>query len=295
MSLYVDNIDYTQAVRTIREIILDTNPVQCFRVSGQGFLFSKDDDELVIGTDAYDFSIVGKLYDLTAKLRDKEAVISIMPDFVASEYCYNIKNFNWPDPIEDKMVMRNNYFSVEAIEKVMVEFFAYYTPYDAIPKFAQKIYNGLEYFNRRKLIMWVAYYLIDLKRMQYAAAAEMMRLSDPEGTICGIGGEFKNTDESITTKVGDVFSVTETTKEDGKGLEGFTSFWGDKYGYFTKLQLWIRDRFEKQFKDFSLRDDAMITQSFTLEKGWEGYAWIDTINLSKGSQDILQPDNRRVK
>ena len=42
MSWIVDNVNYDQAIRTIREIVLDTNPVQCFKVSGQDFLFKKD-------------------------------------------------------------------------------------------------------------------------------------------------------------------------------------------------------------------------------------------------------------
>ena len=41
MSWIVDNVNYDQAIRTIREIVLDTNPVQCFKVSGQDFYLKR--------------------------------------------------------------------------------------------------------------------------------------------------------------------------------------------------------------------------------------------------------------
>lgn len=295
MSLIVDNITYDQAIRTIREIVLDTNPVQCFRVSGQDFLFRKDSSGFGINTDTYTFGQVEKYYDLMDKLRENEVTVSILPDFVSTEYSYGTLNFNYPSITEEKTILRKNYFSDEVIEKVMEEFFNYYCSYDGIPKTVHSIFDSLSYFNRRRLIFWVSYYLVDRKRMNYASAGEMIRLNGSVGgDSCSSDGELKNTDTTITTKVGDVFSVTERISDDGSGLDGFTSFWGDKYSYFTKLQLWIRDRFEKQFKDFSLRDNAMISQTFILEKGWEPSAWVDTINFSRDTYDILQSDDRAL-
>ena len=294
MSLIVNNISYNQALRTIRELILDTNPVQCFKVSGQDFLFSKNSTGVVLDDLTFNFGEVEKFYDLMEELREKEVNITILPDFVATEYCDDLLSFEHTSILEPKNLLRKNYFSTSIIERVMEDFFAYYCPYDGMPKSIMSIYESLDYFHRRKFIFWVAYYLVDRKRMNYASAGEMIRLNniDDEDKICGTEGELKNIDTAVTTRVGDVFSVTEKTADDGKGLEGFTSYWGDKYSYFTKLQLWIRDRFEKQFKDFSLRDDAMISQTFTMDKDWQTSAWIDTINFTNSTSDILQPDNR---
>lgn len=294
MSWIVDNVNYDQAIRTIREIVLDTNPVQCFKVSGQDFLFKKDSGGFGISSDTYNFGQVEKYYDLMDKLREKEVSVTILPDFVSTEYSYLTLNFNYTTLTDEKTILRKNYFSDEVIEKVMEEFFGYYCYYDGVPKSVRSIFDGLSYFNRRKLIFWVAYYLIDRKRLNYASAGEMIRLTGSNGDSCGSDGELKNTDTTITTKIGEVFSVTERISDDGSGLSGFTSFWGDKYSYFTKLQLWIRDRFEKQFKDFSLRDDAMVSQTFILEKGWEPSAWVDTINFSRNTIDILQSDDRAL-
>lgn len=293
MSLLVSDISYEQAIRAIREIILDTNPVQCFKVSGQDFLFSKDSTMVALDTQNFQFNEVVKYYDLMDKLMDKEVSIEILPDYIATEWTENTVNFNYPSIQTSKTISRKNYFSTDMIERVMEEFYAYYEPYDGIPKTVSTIFNYLDYFTRKKLIMWVAYYLVDRKRMFYASAGEMIRLQNSTngtGDGCSSEGEIKNTETTITTRVGEVFSVTERTTEDGKGLAGFTSFWGDKYSYFTKLQLWIRDRFEKQFKDFSLRDDAMISSTFTMEKSWEPFAWVNTIQFSRDTYDILHPN-----
>jgi len=293
MSLIVDNLSYNQALRSIREIILDTNPVQCFKVSGQDFLFKKDATEVALDSDTYTFTEVEKYYDLMDKLRSKEVNVEILPDFVATEFVRDTVNFNYPSITDEKTISRERYFSTYTIEKVIEEFYAYYCPYYGVPKTVARIFEDLDYFDRRKLVFWVAYYLVDKKRMNYAASSEAIRLqNEADGEICGTDGQLKNTETSITTRVGEVFSVTEKDKDDGKATEGFTSFWGDKYSYYTKLQLWIRDRFERQFKDFSLRDDAMISQSFTIEKGWENMAWINTMDFSKSTTDIMNPDYR---
>lgn len=292
MSLIVDNLSYNQALRSIREIILDTNPVQCFNVSGQDFLFKKGTTEVALDSDTYTFSEVEKFYDLMNRLRDKDVTIEVLPDFVSTEYTKEAVNFNYPSILEAKTISRGRYFSDYTIEKVIEDFYAYYCPYFGVPRSVQDIFSDLDYFDRRKLVFWVAYYLVDKKRMNYATSSEIIRLqTDANGEICGTDGELKNTSTSITTRVGEVFSVTE--KEDnGSEFDGFTSFWGDKYSYYTKLQLWIRDRFEKQFKDFSLRDDAMISQSFTLEKGWENMAWVNTMDFSRVTTDIMNTDYR---
>lgn len=292
--LLVDSITFDQAIRSIREVVLDTNPVQCFKVGGQDLPFVKDSNGIALNGNNFTFIEVEKFYDLMDKLSSVELNIEILPDFAPNEFCVDIVNFNYPALTETKTISRKNYFSQNTIEKVMEEFFYHYCPYDGIPKFVSTIFNSLHYMEKRKLILWVSYYLIDRKRMQYASAGELIRINslNGSGTSCGSDGELKNTDVTTTTRVGEVFSVTERTTEDGKGLEGFTSLWGDKYSYFTKLQLWIRERFEKQFKDFSLRDNAMINQTFTIEKGWENSSWIDTINFSVYTRDLLLPDNR---
>ena len=293
MSLLVAEMDYNQAIRSIREIVLDTSPVQCFKVSGQDFLFKKESNSFTLSDSTFSTGEAEKFYDLMDKIRAKSVTIGILGDFVPTEYTSNIVDFNYPSLSEIKTVSRDRYFSLETIEGFIEEYFAYYLTFTDSPRTLEQIFNELDYFQRKKLVFWVSYYLIDKKRMNYASTGEMIRLNNPEDLddqVSGAGGQLKNIDETVTTKVGEVFTVTEKISEGGQGVKGFTSLWGDKYDYFTKLQLYIRDRFERQFRDYSLRDDAMITQEFGIEKGWEDSSWIDPNLFSNYTSSILNPD-----
>lgn len=297
MSLYVDNITFPEAIDSIREVSLDLSPVQCFTITtNQDFSFVKTEGGLLINSVPYTFSEVPKLYHLMNKLNEITGILATPgPEYVPTDYCKSLVNINASVTAGEEptsfVVSRKNFFSQEIIEEIMSEFFASFLPYDGVPKFVDNLFSYLSYFDRQRMILWVAYYLIDRRRMMMASASELMRLNGT-GDSCG---SFINTNKSVTTSVGDVFSVTESNSESGKGLDGFTSLWGDKYSYLTKLQLWIRDRLEKQFKDFSLRDNVMINQSFGIYKQWESSAWVDTLRLSSLSRDLLLPDNRTPK
>ena len=290
MSLLVANIDYTAAIIAIRELVLDVSPVPCLEVFEQDFLLSKTSEGLVISGVAYPYTELKKFYDLTKKLVDLGITdYTILPEFVSvEEVKYIVEPTSEELDATSFTLRREHYFSTNTIDSIIEEFFAYYNPYDGVPKTTFQLFNSLDYFGRKKMIFWVAYYLVDKKRMYYASSEQMIDLANSS-----VGTTFKNTKESLTTKVGEVFTATETIDEDGKGLGGFTSLWGDKYSYYTKLQLYIRDRFERQFKDFSLRDDAMICQTFTIEKNWEHSAWINTMNPSSATLEIMNPDFRQ--
>lgn len=277
--MLVQDISYSQAIRSIREIVLDVGLVQSFKVSGLDLIFAKTSQEVTIGSDAYNVGddAILKLYDLIGLLVEKKVVVTILPDYVATEYTSGLINFEIPNilvPEEGHIIQSKNYFTDEIIESVMIDFFARSMSYDGRERTTQEIYDTLGYFHKKKLLLWVAFYLIDRKRMQMASTSVLINQSNG-GLLCGVG-DFKNKDISVTTRIGDVYTETEKISESGDGLNGFTSLWGDRYGYLTKLQLYIRSRFEKMFNDYSLRDDAMISQSFTMEKTWENDAWLDT-------------------
>tara|TARA_Y100000034_G_scaffold29728_1_gene36150 strand:+ start:27894 stop:28871 length:978 start_codon:yes stop_codon:yes gene_type:complete len=323
MSRLVTDIKYQEAFRTIRELIQDVNPVQAFKVIGQGFSFVKNSQGFIINGNLYTFAQAPKFYDLSKILRSEGLDVRVMPSFVASEFTNTLDDVIYPsdytpptfdengdlltegampevpepeegaepvEPVDGELILtRENYFSTPVIEKLMEDFCFDYLDFLGIPRTLSTIFGGLEYYTKRKMIYWVAYYLIDRKRMNFASAQEMMRLNGDDE--CNSSGELINKNEEITTKIGDSFTVRESINEEGKGVEGFTSLWGDQYSYLTKLQLWIRHRFEKQFKDFSLRDDCLITQSFFLEKGWEPSAYFDTINYSIYTEDLMLPND----
>ena len=288
--MLVQDISYAQAIRSIREIVLDVGLVQAFKVSGQDLIFKKTLTEVTLGDTVKTIGEDGilKLYDLVALLVEKEVTVEILPDYVATEFVDGLINFDIAtisDPNTGNVIKAKNYFTDSIIETVMIEFFSRYICYDGVVKTTQTIFDTLNYFQKRKLILWTAFYLVDRKRMQMASTSVLISQSNG-GVSCG-GTDFKNMEVSTTTRVGDVYTEMEKTVEDGKGLAGFTSLWGDKYSYLTKLQLYIRGKYEQLFNDFSLRDDAMISQSFTMEKTWENDAWLDTHGFSNDTYGIF--------
>lgn len=299
--LLVDNMTYDQAIRSIRELVYDTNPVQTLSIGGQDFSFEKTDTSIAFADESYTFSELPKFYDLVGKFFEKKIGYILLPDYVATEYTSGLMNVQetFTKDGEYKTLYRKSYFSQEEIEGAMERAFPYFLAYWGVPRYTVDIYNDLDYWDRKRLVLLTAYFLLDKRRMQMAGTMELIRRTPALGggvDVCAMGdGDLKNTETSVTTRIGDVFTVTEKITEEGKGLEGFTSLWGDKYSYFSKLQLYLRDLYERQFGDFSLRDNVMRNSTFYLEKGWEPSAWVDTINFSQTTLDWILPDNRLPK
>ena len=294
MSLLIQSIEISNALRAIRELILDVSPVTLAKVKGQGFSFSKSSTDVVVDGVSYTFEELPKVYDLMELLREKlteDDDLLVEPDFVATEYTEGLQNFNHtfePQTAEYFTLKRKRYFSDRAILDMMIEYYMENFQFtDSRGVTVERIYSDLNYLDHRKLILWVAYYLIDRKRMLYASSQVLTSQQNGESE----GLSFKNTSRTITAKVGDAF--TETINEGaeggetGKGLEGFTALWGDQYSYLAKLQLWIRSRFEKQFADYSLRDNALVSSRLILEKSWSPDTYMDTTNFSRSTLDLI--------
>lgn len=289
--MLVKDITYVQALKSIREVVLDVGLVHSFKVSGQDLIFKKTDDVITIGDKDIDFKsdeAFKNLYSLFGLLVEKGVEVEILPDYVATEFISGLNNFDITieKTGEPKTIYSKNYFTTDTIELVVIDFFDRYVYFDGVERTTEQIFNTLSYIMKRKLILWVSFYLIDKRRMQMASTKFLINRAN--GDSCG--GELKNKNIDVTVRVGEVYTENERTEEDGNGLKGFTSLWGDKYNYFTKLQLYIRSRFEKMFNDYSLRDDAMITQSFTLEKHWQGDAWVDTLGWSDDTYGAIIED-----
>lgn len=292
MALVVGEIDYQTAIKTIRELVLDINPVSCLIVKDQGLVFSKVEETVTINADSFSITETPKFYSFVNKLRELGiSDYQTSNDYAPLEGTEGLEDFSFDsnegqnDVGGSVNLQRLNYFTITTIEQLMVEYFSYYLTFDGITRTTLEIFNCLEFQDRRKLIFWVAYYLVDKKRSYYAS------ISGENGTP-NTDDQYRDSKKNITTRIGDVYTVVENELDETKGEKGFTSFWGDKYSYYAKLQLYIRDRFERQFRDFSLREDAMVTTQFAVDKVWTNEAWYDTLDLSQSTYSILDLDYR---
>ena len=143
--------------------------------------------------------------------------------------------------------------------------------------------NDFDYYHSKKICYWVAYWLVDIRRSALALyTATTGGTTSASSSSVGI-----DTMKDVTVRVGDVFTITERQQPQADGQKGFTTLWGDKDSYWTRLQLYLRMQFEKLFNDFSLRDDVLRSSNFTIDKNWSPFAHVDTFDFSASTRDIF--------
>ncbi len=298
-----------EVIRSAREVSLDLNPVGCFSITGQGFFLRNTSTSLVLTlnvtatpepTEEVPFPVEGAveveypyatfptfsdlLYALQLDAEQYDFVIALDADYCGSEPTSSIVPFSQRDLSAGYTVKRRYYFSDETIDFMFMDFFIKklghnfgYTRSQSVEYWVQ---YSMAYSEVQHLILWASYWLLDRRRMNISSTSFLRGEST---------GEVKSTNKSVTMRVGDTFTMTETDAP-GAGEGDFTSFWGDQNGYLTKLQLYIRGRLEKMFQDYSLRDNIIISTTFELEKHWERSSHFNSYNygLSALSTGVLQ-------
>jgi hypothetical protein len=294
MARQIDKPTYQETITCIREIILDLQKVFCFDIEidggGADFTFVKDSSSVTVMGTTELLTEVPKFYNLLELISDTSGIkATVRKDYVATEFTSSLVDVDHTAETEKQTISRSRYFSDQQIERKMEDYYAQYLPYTDQIRLSSEIFTDLDYFGIRKMCYWVAYYLLDEKRKNYAAVDVTLTTAANNGDYCEDESQLKQRDDRVTMMIGDSFEVTEQTKETGKDLEGFTALWADNYSYLTKLQLWIRQQYERLFQDYSLRDNVMVSQSTTLEKHWRPFVYVDTKYLSSFTQDFFLP------
>jgi hypothetical protein len=290
-----------EVITAIRELILDVNPVSCFSLQKQGLSFNSSNTQVDLTgstTATALYSTYVKQYQLLNWLRDKGITIKLSVDYNAVELSNIITPVVTPTSLDTELLLqRPYYFSDQFIYSQMLKFFQRYYDYRFSPymdvmvyykssmELSEMVYN-LDLFEIQKVIFWTAYWLIEEKRKN-AASIDYLKSKNGESVVCS--ESFKNYNTQTTVMIGSTYREVESPEGDGKGTEDFTSLWGDKYGYLTKLQLFIRNQFEKIFNDYSLRDGAMVSTTVPFERQYLSSMYADTHSLSRLSREVLLP------
>lgn len=286
------NIDHALVKKTIRETCNDTNPVLCFTALKQGFSLEVKSDRVVLtGNEATEllFTDFPSIYELINKLDDLGVTISKPMDYVATEVSTYLKELaNTSIDAAAVSVKRKSYFSDETIDKILINYFTVYYPTEVdeneMPVVSEILTTSIDYSVFVHMVLWCSYMLLEEKRKNYATNRVLNEGLDTEDD-----SGMRNYLQTINSKTGDSFSVTENEVV-GKDEDGFTALWGDKYSFYAKLQLFIRTKFEKLFKDYSLRDNVAVSINVPLDTHWSPFAYVNTKGLSSVSKDILSPN-----
>jgi hypothetical protein len=132
----------------------------------------------------------------------------------------------------------------------------------------------------RHLVIWTAYHLVGDRRL-YELAATQMIMSTANGnqnqgsTFMPSSDSFSSTNpgENVTMNVADIFSINEDAVSNlgvqggGQIPKGMLAPWElgsdnilmDYYSFWYRLQLYIREQYERLFADMSLRQQTVMT------------------------------------
>ena len=106
------------------------------------------------------------------------------------------------------------------------------------------------------------------------------------------GSEISSVPTQTTVQIGSVFSITENEK-DGYFIEDFNrkgsdNIWGDRYSFWYRLMLYLRDLLENTFGDYSLRKDNVIPGYISLQRELDFREYFDSYPF------VLSPLSRGI-
>lgn len=286
MALYVKQLKFAEIIPVIRELALDFTPVSSFKVAGQGLSFVKTNTEITFGGQTYPISSFPKIYQLITAIQGVTGyTVVLSPDYYDLADTTTLINCNISDlTTEGTTINRSNYFPQSLIERYMEDFCRVYG-YDVEDRFIDDVINNdFDYLDSKKICFWVAYWLLDVRRSSVALYGAMYSETSTGASSATVGVD---TMRDVTVRVGEVFTITDRQQPASDAQKGFSALWGDKDTYWTRLQLYLRQQYEKLFNDFSLRDDVMRSSNFILEKNWSPFAHVDTFNLSANTRSLF--------
>lgn len=146
--------------------------------------------------------------------------------------------------------------------------------------------------SEKHMALWVSYHICEKRRLYESAAASIGQSytdgSDYVGSNLSDGTGF-----TTTTQIGSVFSITEDPAK-GDFYEDFNrvgsdNVLGDRYSFWYRLQVWIREQLEEIFGDYSLRKDNVIPGYISLTRELDFRSYYDSypFTLSPLSRGIL--------
>ena len=231
------------------------------------------------------------LETLVRKLIEAEIVVAYTPYFIGSESVDSLIKVTDKDlSLDNCSVFRKYFFS----DKEIVEMIRYY--YSRVLRIelddvTDDIIGKLKRPSERHLVLWVSYHLVDRRRL-YENAANAIGQTFTDGSDY-VGSGTDGVGSSTTVQIGSVFSITEDPTR-GFFYEDFNrvgsdNVWGDRYSFWFKLMVYLRNLLEQQFGDYSLRPNMVIPGNIELQRELDFRSYYDSypFTISPLSRGIL--------
>lgn len=238
---------------------------------------------------ALSFNEYKSMEDLMNKLIEEGIVVAYTPYFRGTEPSTALIPTK-KELSEDFTAFRKYFFSDEEI-KAMIEWYYYRVLDIKNVDLTEDTISKLIRPSERHMTLWVSYFLVEKRRL-YENAAAVIGQSFTDGSDY-VGSVGNTAGDTTTVNIGSVFTVTEDPStgyftENFNGI-GSDNTWGDRYSFWYKLQLYIRDLLETQFGDYSLRKDTVMQGHVQLDRELDFRSYYDSFpfTLSPLSRGIL--------
>lgn len=230
------------------------------------------------------------LEDIMNALIEANVVVAYTPYFRGIEPSTALIQVKDKELTEDFTAFRRYFFSDEEI-KEMIRWYYWVVLDIKDVELTDEIVGKLVRPSEKHLAIWVSYYLVDKRRL-YENAANAIGQTFTDGS--DYTGSSDTTAGTVTTvQIGSVFNITEDPNT-GYFYEDFNrvgsdNVWGDRYSFWYRLMLYLRDLLETQFGDYSLRKDNVIPGYISLQRELDFRSYYDSypFTLSPLSRGIL--------
>ena len=237
------------------------------------------------------FSDYNTLESLMNALIDADIVVAYTPYFRGEEPSSSLIKVTDRKLDEDFTAFRRYFFSDNEIKKTIQWYYSVVLGIHDV-ELTDEIIGKLVRPSERHMAIWVAYQLTDKRRL-YENAANAIGQSFTDGS--DYTGSTEDNIGGITTSVqiGSVFSISEDPSRgyfyEDYNRVGSDNTWGDRYSFWYKLMLYLRDLLETQFGDYSMRKDNVIPGYISLTRDLDFRSYYDSypFTLSPLSRGIV--------
>ena len=298
------NVTLNEIMTAVRELTFDRFIVPAFAVKAKaGYTISviptkgneigRIEIKSVESTEqdiVYLFSEYHTLEEIMNALIEDEIVVAYTPYFIGTESVDSLIKVTNRSLDEDFTAFRRYFFSNSEISD-MIRY--YYLRVLDIPNvdLTDDIVGRLQRPSEQHLAIWVSYYMVNRRRL-YEAASSSVGQTYSDGSDY-VGSTIDGMGNTTTVQIGSVFSITEDPSK-GYLYEDFNrvgsdNIWGDRYSFWYKLMLYLRELLENQFGDFSLRKDNVIPGYISLTRELDFRSYYDSypFTMSPLSRGIL--------
>lgn len=230
------------------------------------------------------------LEDIMNALIEANVVVAYTPYFRGTEPSTALIQVKDKELTEDFTAFRRYFFSDEEIIRMISWYYFVVLDIKEVG-LDDEVVGKLVRPSERHLAIWVSYYLVDKRRL-YENAANAIGQTFTDGSDY-TGSSDTGAGKVTTVQIGSVFNVTEDPStgflyEDFNRV-GSDNVWGDRYSFWYKLMVYLRDLLETQFGDYSLRKNNVIPGYISLQRELDFRSYYDSypFTLSPLSRGIL--------